>query len=145
MANPLQEIEMQAPPRVNPVGFIPAAEVNVEEARPFPALEDGEIYDDIDDEEGMQYFLHPYEEEREQQEQQEAFDQGMKTLCTLTQEANKAIRKLKTFLLLNEALQGLHLANDPKIEFRYEDPDPDLGFTDVFYSSSEEEEEENGN
>ena len=53
MANPLQEIEMQAPPRVNPIRFIPAVEANVEEARPFPALEEGEINDEISDDEGI--------------------------------------------------------------------------------------------
>ena len=112
------------------------------EARPFPPLEEGEIdvINDISDEEAFQFFEDPYGED---QRQQEAFEQGMSILQGLTQEANNAIRKIKTFLLLNDAFKGLSLVQDPKIEYRFDEPD--LGFTDIFYSSSEEEEEEEGN
>ena len=91
MPNPL-EMVMERPPTTNPIGFIPAAQANVAEARPFPPLEEGEI-DDISDDEAFQFFEDPYGED---QRQQEAFEQGVSILQGLTQEANNAIRKIKT-------------------------------------------------
>ena len=102
-------------------------------------MEDGEIHEEMDEEDEPIYVDYGYDEDEvwaavpDQQPQQ---PEGTSILDGLIFEADRALKKINTFLALSEFHQNLELVTK-KVVIRLL-PEPDMGYQEAFMSSDDE-------